>query len=72
MIGYQAGFASLVSKFFDKNPSSSGIKDQDITKKKFAEKLCKPIIRKFKKQKAYSFFIDDIWGADLADMQLIK
>ena len=27
MIGYQAGFASLVYKFFDKNPSSSGIKD---------------------------------------------
>ena len=31
----------------------------------------KPIIRKFEKMKVYSPFIDNISGADLADMQLI-
>ena len=28
------------------------------------------IIRKFEKRKVYSSFIDNIWGADFADMQL--
>ena len=32
----------------------------------------KPIINKFKKCKVYSSFRDNIWGADLADMQLIS
>ena len=35
-----------------------------------AEELHKPIIKKFKKRKVYSAFKDNIWGADLADMQL--
>ena len=37
-----------------------------------SEELHKPIIRKFKKRKVYSGFRDNIWGADLADMQLIS
>ena len=37
-----------------------------------AEELRKLIIRKFKKRKVHSIFIDNIWGADLADMQLIS
>ena len=37
-----------------------------------AEELHKPIIKKFKKRKVYSAFKDNIWGADLADMQLIS
>ena len=37
-----------------------------------AEELHKPIIKKFKKKKLQSPFIDNIWGADLADMQLIS
>ena len=36
-----------------------------------AEELHKPIIGKFEKRKVYSSFKDNIWGADLADMQLI-
>ena len=36
------------------------------------KQLHKPIIRKFKKRKAYSGFRDNIWEADLADMQLIS
>ena len=37
-----------------------------------AEELHKPIIRKFRKRRVYATFKDNIWGADLADMQLIK
>ena len=36
-----------------------------------AEHLHKPIIRKFEKQKVYLPFKDNIWSADLGDMQLI-
>ena len=37
-----------------------------------AEELLKPIITKFKKRKLYSSFIDNISGADPADVQLIS
>ena len=39
---------------------------------KLAEDLRKPIIREFKKRTVYSGFKDNIWGADLADLQLIS
>ena len=35
-----------------------------------ANELHKPIIKKFNKEKVYSSFRDNIWGVDLADMQL--
>ena len=37
-----------------------------------ANELHKPIIRNFQKRRVYSSFTDNIWGADLADMQLIS
>ena len=37
-----------------------------------AEELHKPIIWKFNERKVYSGFRDNIWGANLADMQLIS
>ena len=37
-----------------------------------AEELHKLIIRKFEEKKVHSSFIDNVWGADLADMQLIS
>ena len=37
-----------------------------------AKELHKPIIRNLRKRKVYSGFKDNIWGADLADMQLIS
>ena len=37
-----------------------------------ADEYHKPIIRNFEKRKVYSAFKDNIWGADLADMQLIS
>ena len=36
------------------------------------EELHNPIIRKFNERKVHSPFIDNIWGADLSDMQLIS
>ena len=69
--GYQSGLASMVYKFFDKKTSHTGIKNENISNQQLAEELHKPIIRRFKKGKVQSSFIDNIWGADLADMQLI-
>ena len=37
-----------------------------------AEKSHKPAIKKLKKRNVHSVFIDNPWGADLADMQLIS
>ena len=61
----------MVYKFLDKKTAGSGIKSMPQNEQ-LAEELHKPIIRKFKKRKVYSAFKDDIWGADLADMQFIS
>ena len=68
---YQKGLASMVYKFFDKKSAGSGV-NTNVNNEKLAEELHKPIIRKFKKRAVYSEFKDNIWGADLADMQLIS
>ena len=60
----------MVYKSFDKKTSGSNIKSKNILNKELAEELHKPIIRKFKKKKVHSLFIDNISGAYLADMQL--
>ena len=70
--GYQQGLASVVYKFFNGKTSGSCIKSENISNKKLAEESYKPIIREFEKRKVHSHFIDNIWGADLADMQLIS
>ena len=62
----------MVYTFFDNKTSASGIKNEDILNKELAEELHKPIVREFKKRKAQSPFVDNILGADLADMQLIS
>ena len=43
-----------------------------MSNQQLADELHKPIIRKFKRLKVYSSFKDNVWGADLADMQLIS
>ena len=63
---------SINYKFFDKNTSGNGIKNENIPNKELAEGLQKPIIRTFNKRKVYSPFTDKIWVADLADVQLIN
>ena len=37
-----------------------------------AEELQEPIIKKINKNKVQSLFMDNIWGAELADIQLIS
>ena len=65
----------MVYKFFDTKASSpdrktvgSGV-NENI---RLANELHKHIIRKFNKRKVYSSFKDNIWGADLADIQLLS
>ena len=62
----------MVYKFFNKNTSGGTIQDEIISNKELAEELHKPIIRKCNKRKVHSPFAENIWGADLADMQLIS
>ena len=70
----------MVYKFFDKKTTGSGVTtlaNKSAIKstpqnEQLAEELHKPIIKKFKKRKVYSAFKGNIWGADLADMQLIS
>ena len=68
----------MVYKCFDKKSTGSGIVNNNnnniIIKQnlQLAEELRKPIIRKSKKRKVYSGFRDNVWGADLADIQLIS
>ena len=69
--GYQRRLASMVYKFFDSKVSGSGAK-LTLQNKQLAEEFHKPIIRKFEKRKVYSTFKDNIWGVDLADMQLLS
>ena len=59
-------------KFFDKKTSDDTVKNEIISNKELAEELHKPIIKKFEQTKVHSSFIDNITGADLADMQLIS
>ena len=77
---YQRGLASMIYKSFDTKTSSSGIAElpnKSVIKstpqnEQLAEELHKPIVKKFKKRKMYSAFKDNVWGADLADMQVIS
>ena len=69
--GYQRGLTSMVYKFFDSKVSGSGAK-LTPENRQLAEELHKPIIRKFEKRKVSSTFKDNIWGVDLADMQLLS
>ena len=76
----------MIYKFFDKKSFSgvvtrarseklatrhkSAIKSEIMPDQLRAEELYKPVITKFEKQNLCSSFKDNIWGADLGDMQL--
>ena len=66
----------MVYKFFNKKYKGSGVKHVNTKlipqNEQLANELHKPIIRKFKKVRVYSAFKDNIWAADLADMQLLS
>ena len=69
---YQRGLASTLYKFLEKKSKGSRVNIPLEFNEQLAEELHKPIIRNFKKRTVYSGFEDNIWGADLADMQLIN
>ena len=69
--GDQRRLASMVYKFFNKKSQESGLASNKENTQ-LANERHKPIIRKFKKRKVHSSFRDNIWGADLADMQLVS
>ena len=60
-----AGGAMMSAKKF-------AVKNWIISNKEWAKDLHKPIFENLKKRKVKSLFIDSIWGADLADMQLLS
>ena len=67
----------MIYELFDKKSSSSNasggaIKSEIMSNQQLAEELHKLIIRTFKKRKEHSSFMDNVWDADLADMQLIS
>ena len=62
----------MVYKVFDKKTASSAAKNAIIQNKELAKELQKPTIRKLEKREVHSSFIDNIWGADLTDMQLLS
>ena len=71
--GCQRGLASMVYKFFNKKSALGSGAANNETKRnlQLAEELHKPVIRNFEKRTVYPEFKDNIWSADLADMQLI-
>ena len=52
--------------------NKSAYKNENIFNKDLPSELHKPVIKRFKKRKPRLPFIDNIWGADLANMQLIS
>ena len=62
----------MVYKFFDKKLKGSGVNIEVKHNEQLSLELQEPIIRNFKKRTVYSGFILDLWGADLADVQLIS
>ena len=60
----------MVYKFFDKKSQGSGLANNNENIQ-LENELHKPIVKKFNKRKVYSSFKDNIWGVDLADMQLL-
>ena len=63
----------MAYKFFDKKSEGSGVNTKLAPQnQQLAEELHKPIIKKLKKRKIHAAFKNNIWGADLADMQLLS
>ena len=62
----------MVYQFVDKTFKGIGVNNEIKQTEQLAEQLQKPLIKKFKRRKLFSSFKDNIWGADLADMQLIS
>ena len=66
------GLTSMLCKIFDKKSAGVGIKNEIKQNDKLVEDMQELIIIKFEKRNVYSLFKDNIWGDDLANMQLIR
>ena len=64
---YQRALASMVYKFFDKKTGLEKSVNEHL-----AEKLHKPVIKKFKRREVYARFKHYIWEADLAEMKSLS
>ena len=64
MMDIKVDLLKLYVDLFNKNTSGRGIQSKNISNK--------PIIRKLKKRKVHSSCTENIWGADLANMQLVS
>ena len=67
----------MIYRFIDKKysvakTSGGAIESRIMLKQQLAEQLHKPVIRKFEQRKVYSYFKNNLLGADLADIQLIS
>ena len=62
----------MVYTFFDKRSAYGAVKSAITSSQELAEQLRKPIIRIFERRKLQSSFIVNMWGGDLADMQLVS
>ena len=60
----------MVYKFFDKKSQGKGLASNKENIQ-LADELHKPVIKKFNKRKVYFSFKYNIWGVDLADVQLL-
>ena len=70
--GYQRGLASMVYKVSDKKAFTETVINETISNIELAEELHNSIFRKYEKRKVHPSLMDNIWGADLADMLLIS
>ena len=70
MIDINADLLQWFINFANKKVSVGTVKNDYISNKELAKELNKPIIRKLYKRKVKSPFMDNIWGTDVADMQL--
>ena len=57
-------------KIFDKETSDGAVKV--VPNRESPKELRKTIIKNFEQRTVYSTFTDNIWGADLADVQLLS
>ena len=57
----------MVYKFFDKKTELGASLNEEL-----AQELSKPVIKKFNRRKVYEWFKDNIWAADLAEMESLS
>ena len=73
ILAYQSVLASMFYiTFLIKSPEVVHIINKITQNRQLYEELHKAIIRKFEKGIIHSSFMDNIWGAGIADIQLIS